>query len=139
MIQKKIKFEENYIHVFIIISTITGVVSGIFHAIPLEDDEDIFYPLVIFEEIAPENLKNMLNWIYRISFLVMPVVMLAPFHITIFAINIIRTQLLLLLEVLKKINQGYDTSNDLFNNSEYQKEIKKRLKTCIIRHTELSM
>lgn len=80
-IQKKIKFEATYIDIFMIVNTIIGVISGVLHSIPLEDDADIYYPLYIFEEFAPESLKDVLSWLYRSSFILTPFVMLAPLHI----------------------------------------------------------
>jgi hypothetical protein len=137
-IEKWIKIEGFYLNSFVVLIAIISYVSAITHAIPLDEDEDIFYPLAIFKEFFP-RWQNILSWIYRATFILMPLILSTPCYALIYTTSHLRFQFYMLLHFLKRINSGYETSdiNQLINNRQYQKEVKKRLKFCLKRHAHL--
>lgn len=115
--------------------TAVAVFSGLMHALPLDDDKELYYPLVIFEEFVPE-WKNFLSWIYRLGFLVVPFIIPLPLYLSIYYITKCLYQVMLFMTFIENINMGFDTSSiRLIENSEFQKTINKRLLFCIKRHS----
>nr|XP_015832955.1 PREDICTED: uncharacterized protein LOC107397445 [Tribolium castaneum] len=53
-IRNWIKWEALYINTFMVVDAFVAYLSGIFHAIPLDEDYEIFYPLPIFQEFFPD-------------------------------------------------------------------------------------
>lgn len=137
-IKNRIKREAFYINTFFVVNAIVGLASGVLHAIPLEDDKELFYALVIFEEFAPK-WKFWLEWLYRMSFLVVPLVMTYTSHIGIYMCARFWFQFYTYNEYLKKINFLSDAQQtpDLIENQNYQNEIKKRLVFCIKRNIHM--
>jgi hypothetical protein len=76
-IEKRIKIEGFYLNSLVIFVAIVSYVSALTHAIPLDEDEDIFYPLAIFEEFFP-RWQNLLSWVYRATFFLMPLILSTP-------------------------------------------------------------
>lgn len=137
-IKKRIKFEALYINTFFVINSVMGFVSGVLHVIPLEDDKELFYPLAIFEQFAPK-WQFWLEWLYRMSFLLIPFIMAGPSYIGIYLSSRFRFQFYLFNEYLKNINYLNDNQQtpDFIENKDYQKKIKKRLIFCIKRNIHL--
>jgi hypothetical protein len=137
-IEKWIKMEALYLNSFVLFTTVLSYVSAVTHAIPIEDDNDIFYPLAIFEEFFPQ-CQNVLSSLYRATFFLVPLIMSTPCYLVIYITSKMRFQFYMLLHFLKRINSGYETSdiNQLINDRQYQEEIKKRLKFCVKWHTQL--
>jgi hypothetical protein len=137
-IEKWIKMEGFYLNSLMLFITIVSYISAVTHAIPLDKDEDIFYPLAIFKEFFP-RWQNILSWVYRATFFLLPLILSAPCYALIYTTSHLRFQFYMLLHFLKRINSGYETSdiNQLINNRQFQKEVKKRLKFCLKRHARL--
>ncbi|EFA01422.1 odorant receptor 292 [Tribolium castaneum] len=131
-IERKIRKEIFYINCVVFFNTIVAIISGIFHAIPLQDDEELFYPLAIFETYTPE-WKDWFSGIYRASFLPMPIIMVAPAYTVVYLCAHMRFQFCLLLHFLENINPD----NENISDKKYQAQIKERLHFCIKRHIHL--
>lgn len=95
-IKHKIKMEAFYVNSFVVVNTILAIISGIFHAIPLKDDEDLFYPLAIFEEYTPK-WKDFFSLLFRVCFVPISFVMLTPCHVFIYMTSHFRFQFLKIL------------------------------------------
>ncbi|CAH1367365.1 unnamed protein product [Tenebrio molitor] len=137
-IEKWIKIEGFYLNSLVIFVAIVSYVSAITYSIPLDEDENIFYPLAIFKEFFP-RWQNILSWVYRATFILMPLILSTPCYALIYTTSHLRFQFYMLLHFLKRINSGYETSdvNQLIDNRQFQKEVKKRLKFCLKRHAHL--
>jgi hypothetical protein len=137
-IEKWIKMEGFYLNSLVLFITIVSYISALTHATPLDEDEDIFYPLAIFKEFFP-RWQNILSCVYRATFFLLPLILSVPCYALIYTTSHLRFQFYMLLHFLKRINSGYETSdlNQLINNRQFQKEVKKRLKFCLKRHARL--
>jgi hypothetical protein len=134
-IESRIKMESLYLNGLILLITISMYISVVTHFLPLEGDEDIFYPFPMFKEYFPQR-ENVLSWLYRATFFPLPLVLALPCYIVIHSTSQLRFQFYMLLYFLENINTGYKTSDPdtLIDDRDYQKEIKKRLLFCVKRH-----
>lgn len=127
-----IKSASARINIYVLITMALGFVSGITHAVPLEDDIDIFFPLAIFKDYFP-SWEQTFSWIYRSSFIIMPLIMPAPFHIALYFVHTMCFQVLLLMEEMKSLDQDIGSITDL----EYQRIVKRKMEICIERHVQI--
>jgi hypothetical protein len=137
-LEKRIKTEALYFNGFAVSVAILSYVNAVIYAKPLENDEDIFYPLAIFKEFVPQ-WQNVLSALYRATFFLIPLILTTPCYILIYVTSHLRFQFYMLLHFLKNINNRYETTepNQLVDNLHYQKEITRRLKFCIRRYSIL--
>jgi hypothetical protein len=93
----------------------------------------------VFKSLHFPRWQNILSWVYRATFILMPLILSTPCYALIYTTSHLRFQFYMLLHFLKRINSGYETSdvNQLIDNRQFQKEVKKRLKFCLKRHAHL--
>lgn len=127
-----IKSISKYINIYILITMVLGFFSAIAHAIPLDDDEEIFFPLAIFKQYFP-LYQQPISILYRGNFIIMPFVMTAPFHCSLYFVYVINFQALMLMEEIRSLNETEGSTENL----KFQREINKTLKRSIQRHDEL--
>ncbi|EFA01424.1 odorant receptor 294 [Tribolium castaneum] len=127
--EKRIKKHAMYTNIFFVSYIVVGVISAIFHIIPLDDDNDVLYPLALFEEYVPD-WKNLFSSIYRFTFLTVPFTLGIPLYTAIYIITTVYYQILLFVVYVKNINTDLDVEN-----VKYQETIEKRLIFCIQRHS----
>ncbi|EFA01423.1 odorant receptor 293 [Tribolium castaneum] len=133
--ERKIKKHAMYTNIFFLGTVIMGVISALFHIMPLDDDNELFFPLILFEEFVP-NWKNFFSWMYRLNFLAVPFTLPIPIYITTYHLIKSYYQILLYLDFLKNINTGFDTtSSNNIESAEYQQVTRDRLVFCIKRHS----
>ncbi|KAJ3664072.1 hypothetical protein Zmor_008274 [Zophobas morio] len=131
-IEQKIKRETLYLNTFIILNTCLALTSGILFAIPLPDDREIFYTLATIEDYLPQ-WKNVLCFVYRCVFLILPIIMPAPFYITGYICCHMRFQGTMVLHHLEQVDQELITN--ITDEKKYNEIIKKRLIVTIQKHS----
>ncbi|KYB25157.1 hypothetical protein TcasGA2_TC031336 [Tribolium castaneum] len=134
-IQQQIENEAFYTNICFVLCLMFSQISGILFITPLENDEEFFYFLGLYEHLSPK-WKSFCHWNFRIDTLFIGIISLAPCYALIYLMTQSRFQYLLLLHDLKNLNWGYEHSSayQLIRDLEYQEEIKRRLKFCIKRH-----
>ena len=133
-IEQKIKFEVVYFSTFVVLNICLSFISGILHAIPLDGDREIFYTLATIEDYLPQ-WKNVLCFMYRCGFLVLPMVMAAPFYITIYICSQMRFQAYMIFHLRELLGQKLVTN--ITDDKKYNKIIKKILVASIQRHSRI--
>ncbi|KAJ3664067.1 hypothetical protein Zmor_008271 [Zophobas morio] len=132
--RKKIFYE----NVFVIVHVLLATVTGIAYIIPDEKDKDFFLVWVVFERFFPV-FANIIFLLCRLSFFVLPIIMLAPFHMIIYYCGYTRRKFTAFTKSLEDLNDGFDDVDPLKSvyDEEYQREITRRLKFCIRSHVRL--
>ncbi|KAJ3666868.1 hypothetical protein Zmor_002295 [Zophobas morio] len=137
VLERHIKYHANYFNIFATVTVAVSFISGIFHALPVENDEEIMFTLAFFQEYFPK-WKNCLSTVYRLGFLVLPFAMLVPFHIFIYAACHCQQQIFMLLHIIEVINKTAKTEqNRLLRDEKYQKRVTTTFKFIIKRHCHL--
>ncbi|KAJ3664074.1 hypothetical protein Zmor_008274 [Zophobas morio] len=134
LIEQKIKREALYLDIFIILNTFLSLISGILHALPLDEDREIFYTLATIEDYLPQ-WKNLLCFIYRCGFVVLPVVIAAPFYMTIYVCSHMRFQVYMLFHLAEFLNQKLIT--EIKNEKKYNELVKKVLVLSVQKHSTI--
>ena len=129
VLERRIKYHANYFNIITTVTTAVSFISGILHALPVENDEEIMFTLAFFAEYFP-RWKNCLCTMYRLGFLVLPFVLPAPFHIFIYTICHCQHQIFMLLHILGKINKTAKTEQN-------QKRLTTTFKFFVKRHCDL--
>jgi hypothetical protein len=131
----RIKMEGLYLNCFMIFTTVAALISGIVHALPVEDDENVFFALAILKEYFPHHWGNWLSWLYRSTFLFIPLAMIVPFYAIIHFASYCRFNFYILLNFFQDLSSDHETSdpNRLLGSLHYQKQVKKRLIFCFER------
>ncbi|KAJ3664922.1 hypothetical protein Zmor_000455 [Zophobas morio] len=138
VLERRIKRQSIYFNILLIVITVVSLVSGILHALPIEDDEEIFYTLAFFQEYFP-RCQRFLCFVYRMGFVLLSIVMPAPFLISIYVGCHAQYQICMLVHVLKTVNKVNQTEeSDLLLDKNYQEKTKNLLKFCIKRHCQLT-
>nr|XP_015835631.1 PREDICTED: uncharacterized protein LOC107397953 [Tribolium castaneum] len=114
--------------VFFVLNLIIALFSGYLHALPDDDDREIFYAFAFFEDYCSE-WKDFCSFLYRITFLPVAYVMYVPINVFVYAAIHLKSQIYYLKEHLIQINEGYDISNnnDLFYDENYQRIIREKM------------
>ncbi|KAJ3666869.1 hypothetical protein Zmor_002296 [Zophobas morio] len=137
VLERQIKYHANYFNISTTVTTAVSFISGIFHALPVENDEEIMFTLAFFQEYFP-GWKNCLSAVYRLGFLVVPFVMPAPFHIIIYVVCHCQHQIFMLLRILEKNNKmAKSHQNQLLQDEKYQKRVTQTFKFFVKRHCHL--
>ncbi|KAJ3666867.1 hypothetical protein Zmor_002295 [Zophobas morio] len=129
VLERRIKYHANYFNIITTVTTAVSFISGILHALPVENDEEIMFTLAFFAEYFP-RWKNCLCTMYRLGFLVLPFVLPAPFHIFIYTICHCQHQIFMLLHIIEKINKTAKTEQN-------QKGLTTTFKFFVKRHCDL--
>ena len=138
VVEKSIRKTALYEISFVVVNLMVAVLGAAAHAIPGKNDKDFFLALVVFERFFP-TFETPLTFLYRISYFASTLVILAPFHMTIYFSGHLRAQISMLVTCLQNLNYGYDKMDLLKSvyDVKYQKEISRRLKFCIERHIRI--
>ena len=138
VLERRIKRQSTYFNILLIVISVVSLISGILHALPIEDDEEIFYTLAFFQEYFP-RCQRFLCFVYRMGFVLLSIVMPAPFLISIYVGCHAQYQICMLVHVLKTVNKVNQTEeSDLLLDKNYQEKTKNLLKFCIKRHCQLT-
>ncbi|KAH0819022.1 hypothetical protein GEV33_003769 [Tenebrio molitor] len=131
----RIKMEGLYLNCFMIFTTVAALISGIVHALPVEDDENVFFALAILKEYFPHHWGNWLSWLYRSTFVFISLAMIVPFYAIIHFASYCRFNFYILLNLFQDLSSDHETSdpNRLLGSLHYQKQVKKRLIFCFER------
>ena len=132
--RKKIFYENVFVIVHVLLATFTGIA----YIVPDEKDKDFFLVWVVFERFFPV-FANIFFLLCRLSFFVLPIIMLAPFHMIIYYSGYTRRKFTAFTKSLEDLNDGFDDVDPLKSvyDEEYQREITRRLKFCIRSHVRL--
>ncbi|KAJ3664044.1 hypothetical protein Zmor_008250 [Zophobas morio] len=137
VLEKRIKRQSVYFNIVLIVSTVVSLISGILHVLPIEDDEEIFYTLAFFQEYFPK-WQRYLCFVYRMSFMLLAIVMPAPFFTFIYLACHGQFQISMMVQVLKRINKpNHSEESDLLVDKKYQERTNNLLKFSIKRHSQL--
>jgi hypothetical protein len=137
---QEIQQESKYISALLLFNMILTFLAALFHFIPVENDEEVFFAFMLFQKWFPKY-GVVLNWLYRSTFFVMAFVMITSIHQFIYAIEQIKFQIFLLvfyIRLVTDLHEYNDTNDcDLLKNTDYQRKVEQRIKFCIKRHVEL--
>jgi hypothetical protein len=112
-INQKIQQESKYISALLLFNMILTFLAALFHFIPVENDDEVFFAFMLFSKWFPKY-GVLLNWFYRSTFFYMGIVTDLP-----------------------EQNTNNINDCDLLKNSDYQRKVEQRIKFCIKRHVEL--
>jgi hypothetical protein len=141
-INQKIQQESKYISALLLFNMILTFLAALFHFIPVENDDEVFFAFMLFSKWFPKY-GVLLNWFYRSTFFVLAFVMITPIHQFIYVIEQIKFQIFLLASYMRIVTDlpEQNTNNindcDLLKNSDYQRKVEQRIKFCVKRHVEL--
>jgi hypothetical protein len=125
---------------FIIGNTILSLIPLILFVVPVPNDEDVFFPLYIFDRWFPDYTV-VLNLIYRSTFVILAYAMINGLNILVYTIEHIKFQVYLLVKHIDHITTVVEYTNCddgfLLRNQHYQTEVEHRIKFCIKRHIEI--
>ena len=135
LVEKSIRKQIFYENVFVLVNVFVTIFAGIAFAIPDETDKDFFLVLVVFERFFP-IFEGVLTVLYRLSYLILTTIIIAPFHMIVYYYGHTRVQFTLFVKYLENLNDNVDPLKAVYDE-EYQKEVTRRLKFCIDRHIHL--
>lgn len=137
LIQDKIKKEARLNNIIAVANCTAGLLLLVVFIVPF-DDEDFFFPIVVFEKFFPQ-WKYLFNWVFRVFLPCTSLLIQAPFYVTIYSILRVKFQIYTLTGFVKNLNCGYRNKEicELIKDSKYQEEIFKRLKFCIERQKHI--
>ncbi|KAJ3664076.1 hypothetical protein Zmor_008274 [Zophobas morio] len=133
-IEQKIKLEVLYLNTFLIVSICMSLTGGVLHTIPLDDDREIFYTIAMIEDYLPQ-WKNVLCFMYRSSFLILPLLMGTPFYIAIYMCCQMRFQIYMLLHLWESLDQKLITN--ITDDEKYNEMVKKVLVLSIQKNSRI--
>ncbi|KAJ3664066.1 hypothetical protein Zmor_008270 [Zophobas morio] len=131
---KDIFFEK----IFVILHVLLAIFTGITYAIPDESDKNFVLVLVAIKKFFP-TFELVFTILYRLSFLILIITTLAPFHMIIYYCGYTRANFITFLKYVENLNYGYDHP-DLMNSvydQKYQRKITRRLEFCVETHVRL--
>lgn len=140
-LHSKLKRRIKIITVFTITNTLITFVATLLYVKPLSDDINQNFALRLIYDYFP-NYKNILEMLYRMTFPLFGHLMTVHCYQVMYYTQHINIQIEMFKKLLVNLADWKNTSsceNNLFYNPEYQMEIKRRLKFCIIRWEEFVM
>jgi hypothetical protein len=136
----KIKTESVFWTSFVIVNLGLALIAAILFILPVRNDEDVFFPLYLFDRYFSEY-AYILNWVYRSTFFIVAFTMVTCSHLFLYIVEHIMFQTNLLLTHVDNITNvvQYDSEDEssLLKNEHYQMEVENRIKFCIKRHVDL--
>ncbi|KAJ3664343.1 hypothetical protein Zmor_008523 [Zophobas morio] len=137
--KKRIELEALYFNSFVVFDSLLNIYCGVLYAIPIEGDDEIFFPLRIFEEYFPK-WENLLSGCYRITFIPVSFMMQVILYQTIYGANHLRFQFYLLLDYIERLKlhvTSIENQNVPLYEELHQANFTKTLKIAIQRHSEV--
>ncbi|KAJ3664344.1 hypothetical protein Zmor_008523 [Zophobas morio] len=137
--KKRIELEALYFNIFVVFHSLLNICCGVLHAIPIEGDDEIFFPLRIFEEYFPKR-QNLLSCYYRLTFIPVSFMMQITLYQTIYVASYLRFQSYLLLEYIESLKLQVTTTknqNVPLYEEHHQVNIMKTLKIAMQHHSEI--
>lgn len=137
-LHSKLKIKIKMITAFTVTNTLIASIGVFLFVKPLSNDINIFFVFRLINDYFP-NYKHFLEILYRSTFIVLGYLLLVHCYQVIYFTQHINFQLELFKATLTGLAEWKNISSredDLFYNEQYQTEIKRRLKFCIIRWEE---
>jgi hypothetical protein len=135
--QEKINKEIKVVTVFVMTHLLLFFVSSII-LVPSGKEKDYHFTIYFFREYF-KNYSSFLEIFFFATFPIVGYSFVFLSHVTLYAISHTKFQVYLLLDCINYLTAEYEDENDvkLLESEEYQKIVKERLRSLVIRHNEL--
>ncbi|RZB38847.1 hypothetical protein BDFB_011043, partial [Asbolus verrucosus] len=137
IIHSRIKIESIVITAFVGVNFMISIYTVYLFVTPIFADKELFFALRFFEEYFPEQ-KSFLSWTYRGAYSFIIYVMTVHAYQVIYYTQHIKFQIMMFLMYASRISDFDEKRNEkeLFYDQEYQRQVQRRLKFCIVRYND---